>query len=112
MNGGTAGGANFLGAKLTRAKFTNVDFATLRPEIGYANLDQAADLQDAVFENVRGVSEYQIERCKWRGAQFLGEVVVGEPKVTEKSRSGTADPPGSPIARSEGGAESRVRDRS
>jgi uncharacterized protein YjbI with pentapeptide repeats len=54
MNGGTAGGANFLGAKLTRAKFTNVDFATLRPEIGYANLDQAADLQDAVFENVEG----------------------------------------------------------
>lgn len=70
MTGGTAGGVDFSGADLTGAKLRGVDFTPIPPNVKEANPEAANILSNALFENVTGLTEAQIARCKEKGAKF------------------------------------------
>jgi hypothetical protein len=70
MTGGTIGSADFSGADLSGAKFQGVKFAPGSPGDKAANPEAAANIKNAVFEDVTGLTKAQIELCKEKGAIF------------------------------------------
>lgn len=76
MTGGAAGGANFSNANISKATFRNVDFGPPSPYIGPANIEDAADLQDARFIDVTGLTDRQIEKCRKKGAYVEARFVA------------------------------------
>lgn len=63
--------ADFTDADLTESEFTDVQFASADGK-NNANPDAAQKLTDALFKQVKGLTREQIERCKQKGANFVG----------------------------------------
>lgn len=70
MIGGTAAGVNFTNADLSDARFIGIDFSPTDQFYNPSNLDRAASLKNAVFKNVKGLSDELIARCTAKGAFF------------------------------------------
>ncbi len=68
MEGGTIGGAEFSDADLSKATFAAVSF--LSADNKRANPEDAKNLTETVFKNIKTLTEDQIEKCKKKGAKF------------------------------------------
>ena len=99
MVGGIAGGIDLSGADLTQARFCDVEFDPIPPNVERANLHSAKRLSGAVFEDAGGLTEHQVGLCEEMGAVFRSRASRSESAPVDNAAQVSTT---SPLDRSEG----------